>query len=92
MATTSQVEAGLDEIAARINAQRAVMTKAKSNAAGASDALDAIAADFGDVISTVQGYGTENAYEAATKAKFERMVAEFGTLKGVADTVAAIDV
>lgn len=92
MATISQVDAGLDAIAERINAQRAVMAKTKSNASGASEALAAITTDFADVIATVQGYGTANAYEAATKAKFDKMVAEFNALKTIADGVAAINV
>lgn len=92
MATISQVEAGLDSIAERINSARATMSKVQSNALGASEALAAITTDFADVIATVQAYGTSNAYDAATKAKFTKMVTEYNDLKTIADQVAGISV
>lgn len=92
MATFSQVKVALDDIAGKINSQREAMKKAKSNAAGASQALAAIQTDYADVITTINSYGTINAAEAAVKAEFAKMVEEFGTLKTVADGVAGINV
>lgn len=91
MATPSQVKTSLDKIAELISSQRAVMEKVKSNASAASAALAAIPTDFADVISTIQAYGTANAFEALAKAELAKMNAEYTALKGDADTVAAID-
>lgn len=91
MATTSEVDVGMDAIALILTEQRQVMIKAKSNAASASAALAAIPTSFADVIATVQAFGTANAYEATIKAKLVKMTAEFNALKTKADGVAALD-
>lgn len=91
MATSSQVKAGLDEIAEKIRDQRAVMEKVKSNAAGASTVLGALQTEYADVIATVQAYGTSNAFEALAKAELGKLSAEYTALKADADAVAAIN-
>lgn len=91
MATPSQVDRALDDIARILSDQRAVMVKVKSNASGASGALDAIPTDFADVITTINGYGINDAFEAAAKARFAKFTAEFLALKGDADAVAALN-
>lgn len=94
MASYSEVKAGLDDVATVIREQKAVMLKAKSNAALASTALADLATDFADVVATINAYGTSNAAEAAAeaaaKAELGKLVAEYTALKGVADQVAAI--
>lgn len=90
MATATEVDVALDAIAQIISEQRTVMNKAKSNAQLASDALVALTNDYADVIATVQAYGTTNAFEAASKARFNAFVTEYQALKSVADGVAAI--
>lgn len=91
MATTSEVEVGLAAIAQRIFDQRQTMVKVKANATSASVNLAAIPTDFSDVIATVNAYGTANAYEAAIKAKFAKMVTEYNALKADADGVANVN-
>lgn len=91
MATTSEVDVGMDEIAKILTEQRQVMIKAKLNAGSASTALAAIPTGYADVIATINSYGTTNAYEAAVKAKLAKMVTEFNALKTKADQVSAID-
>lgn len=90
MATYSEVKTGLDAVAGVISEQRAVMAKVKSNAALASAALAGLPATYSDVVATINAYGTSNAAEAAAKAELGKLVAEYTTLKGVADQVAAI--
>jgi hypothetical protein len=91
MATSSEVKAGLDAVAGIISEQRQVMLKVKSNAQIASDSLAALASDYADVVSTIQAYGTSNAFEALAKAELAKLTAEFTALKGKSDAVAAVD-
>lgn len=92
MSTTSEVEVGMAAIAARISADRAAMLKVKQNAGAASADLAAITTDFSAVIATIQAFGTTDPYEAAVKAKFNKLVTEFTALKAVADAVATANV
>ncbi|TGR83586.1 hypothetical protein EN866_33945 [Mesorhizobium sp. M2D.F.Ca.ET.223.01.1.1] len=92
MATTSEVEVGMAAIAQRLTDNRAVMLKAKQNAAAVSAALSAITTDYAAVISTIQAYGTSDAYEAQMKAKLAKMTTEFTALKGTADAIAAANI
>jgi len=91
MATYSEIKTGLNKIAQTIADQKAVMAKAKTNAANASTTLAALASDYGDVITTINGFGTSNAAEAACKAELAKLTAEFNALKTKADQVAALD-
>lgn len=90
MATTSEIETGLAAIAAIISTQRGVAQKAIQNASLASGALAAIPTDYAGVITAINAYGTSNAYEAATKALFAKLTAEFTALKAVTDGIAAV--
>lgn len=90
MASYSEVKAGLDDVAGIIREQRAVMAKAKSNAALASAALAAVPTTYADLVSTINGYGTANAAEALAKADLAKLTTEFQALKTLADQVAAI--
>lgn len=92
MATASQVKTGLDAIAGVIANQRKAMTSAKNVGATASAALAALGTDYADVIATIQGYGTSDAFEALSKAEFAKLLAEYNALKTTADGVAAIGV
>ena len=56
MASPSQVDRALDEIAMKIRDQRMVMTKVKSNAASASTALDSIPGEYEGELQTINGY------------------------------------
>lgn len=90
MASYSEVKAGLDDVAQIIRDQKAVMLKAKSNAALASAALGGLATTYADLIATINAYGTANAAEALAKADLAKLVTEFGALKALADQVAGI--
>jgi hypothetical protein len=90
MASYSEVKVGLDDVAAIIREQKAVMLKAKSNAALASAALADLPTEFADVIATINAYGTANASEALSKADLAKLTTEFQALKSLADQVAAI--
>ncbi|TIL79327.1 MAG: hypothetical protein E5Y89_12855, partial [Mesorhizobium sp.] len=85
-------EVGMAAISQRLSDQRQVMLKVKANASAASAALAAITTDYAAVISTIQAYGTSDAYEAGTKAKLAKMTTEYNALKAVADAVAAANV
>lgn len=91
MASPSQVDRALDEIAMKIRDQRMVMTKVKSNAASASTALDSIPGEYEDELQTINGYGDSDAFEALAKAKLAKLTAEFVALKADADAVAAVN-
>lgn len=93
MASTSEVKAGLDDIAAAIRENRTVMAGCKAKAATVSTSLDGLATDYADVVNTINGYAsdTTDAFEMVAKAELAKLVAEFGALKGVSDAVAAID-
>lgn len=87
----SQVKAGLDDAASRIREQRAVVEKAQQNAQLASDNLALIATDYAELISTVNAYGTSDAFESLSKAELAKLTTEFGSLKTGADTIVAVD-
>lgn len=91
MASYSEVKAGLDDVAGIIREQRAVMLKVKSNAGLASAALAGLSAQYADLITTINAYGTANAAEALSKADLAKLTSEFQALKTLADQVAAIN-
>lgn len=91
MATASEVKAGLDRIAETILAKRQVMQKAKADAGHVSAELDTLAATYGDVIATIQGYDASDAFEANAMAELGVLTNEFGELKSLADQVAGIN-
>lgn len=90
MATSSEIKAGLDDIAKIIREQRAKVLGYKSDASVVSGVLAAIPTTYADVIATVQAFGTTNAFEANAKAEAAKLAAEYTALKAVADGVAAI--
>lgn len=92
MATTSQVKAGLDDIAQSIRANRDLMKQAKDRGATASTSLAGLPATFADVIATINGYAPTGAFETNAKDELAKMTTEFQALKATADAVAAISV
>ena len=91
MATTSEVDVGMDDIARILTEERQKMIKAKQAGSSASATLAAIPTVYSDVIATINAYGTTNAYEAAVKAKLAKMTTEFLALKAKADQVSSLD-
>jgi uncharacterized protein with von Willebrand factor type A (vWA) domain len=94
MATSSEVKAGLDDIATVIRTQHQVIRKMKYDAAAASSQLDDVPVSFADVINTINGYAadTQDAFEQVSKAELAKLTDEFLALKAQADTVAALAV
>ncbi len=88
MATSSEVKAGLDEISAMIKASRARLVSSKSMITTQETNLTAIPTRFTDVLGTVNGYGTTDAFEALCKAEVAKMTIEFLAL--LADTSLAV--
>ena len=91
MATSSQVKAGLDDIATAIRAAREQMIGVQGMASSVSANLAGLATDYADVAATIQAYGTTNSFEALAKAEMAKLLAEYTALKGHADTVVALD-
>ena len=84
MATASQVKAGLNDAAQTIRTERQALAQAKARIAAAEANLAAIPTVFADVIQTVNGYGTANAFEAVAKAELAKLFQEFSVLKDAA--------
>lgn len=93
MATYSEMKAGLDDIAVLIRQNKAVLAKAKSNGAQASESLASIVTDFAGVIAAIDAIpaNTTNAAEMLLRAEKAKLAAEFTALKGKADAIAAVD-
>lgn len=90
MATTSEIEVGLDEIAQIISEQRAVLKKAQSNATVAKTVLGELPTKYADLIATVGAFGQGNTWEENVKAKFDKLAAEFIALDGSANAMIAV--
>lgn len=93
MASSSEVKAGLDSIAAVIRDNRVQMSTLKSKASGVSATLDGLAAAYADVVATINGYSeqTTDVFEQLSKHELAKMTTEFVALKGAADAVASVD-
>lgn len=85
MATPSEVKAALDDIAKMIRTERQTCKAAKARLTTARGNLDLIPTTFSDVLSTIQGYGTTNAFEALAKAELAKMTTEFVALRAATD-------
>lgn len=88
-ATTSQIKAGLDDIASIIRAQTVAVSKAQQNVAAASAVLAALATDFADVVSTVQAFTPTGAFQTNAKDELAKLISEYQALKAKADAIAA---
>lgn len=91
MASPSEVKGGLDVIAAAIAKNRAALASCISAAANVSADLAALPGQFTDLINTVTAYGTDDAFEAVTKAALVKLTDEFIALKANADAIAAVN-
>jgi tetrahydromethanopterin S-methyltransferase subunit B len=92
VATTSEVEVQLDVIAEKISKARGTVRSLISGAQQVATQLNAIPGDHNDVITTIGAYGTSNAYEAAVKAQFDKLVSEFTALVADAEAIAAVSI
>ena len=87
MATASEVKAGLDDISRSIRDSRNAYAKAKATIQAARNQLVAIPTTFADVLEEIDGYGTEDAFEAVTRAEKAKLAAEFVALQGEMDAL-----
>lgn len=91
MATTSQVKSGLDTITEIIKEAHSMIAKAQSNTAVAVANLNDIPGDYADVLSTINSYGTEDAFEALAKAELAKLTDEFVALITAGTAIAETD-
>jgi len=81
MATTSQVKAGLDEIAKQIRESRELYDRMKARIVSQRDALDAIPGTYGAVLAEIEAYTGADAFETVSKAELARLTTEFVALR-----------
>ena len=82
MATTSEVKAGLNDIAASIRAERAAAKQAKARITQGKTTLNGLPTTFAGVIAEINGYAsdTTNEFEAGAKAELALLTTEFNAL------------
>ena len=85
MATTSEVKAGLDDIAKTIRTERQTCAAAKARLTAARGNLDLIPTTFQGVIATIDSYDTTDAFEVLSKAEFAKLATEFVALRAATD-------
>lgn len=89
MATTSQVKAGLDDIAGQITKVISETAAAKSALQAAHDKLNGLPSTYSDVISAIQAYADSDDFEKVSKAELIKLTAEFTALKSALNTAIA---
>ena len=87
MATTTEIDKALDEIALSIDRNRKSFNTALNNISSASNVLSGLPTQYSDVIASINAFGTSDAYEATVKARFAKYVEEFTALKTEIDAV-----
>ncbi len=92
MATTSEVKAGLDDIAKSIRTERQAMKNAKARILVGESNLNSIPTTFSDILDTINGYSkdTTDSFEILCKAELAKLTTEFLALKSDA-TLAITD-
>lgn len=81
MATTTEVIKALDDITDLIVTERKSIVSSVNRMTTAQTKLEAIPTQYADVITTINAYGTTDAFEAETKARLAKMAAEYTILK-----------
>lgn len=92
MATSSQVKSGLDAVTEIIKEAHATIAKAQSNTALAVADLNAIPTEYADVLATINGYGTTDAFEALSKAELAKLTTEFSALVAAGTAIIGTDI
>ena len=89
MATTSEVKAGLDDIAVSIRNSRKAFEQSKARIQAAHSELVAIPTTFSDVIGTIDAFSaaTTNAFEMVAKAEKAKLATEFVALRDEINTL-----
>jgi len=81
MKTTSEVKSGLDDIARMIRDARQMREQTKARLTQAYNQLNGIPTQYGDLITTIDGYTGADAFESNAQAEKQRLAAEFTELK-----------
>ncbi len=89
MATSSEVKAGLDDIAKTIRTERQAMKNAKARIAAGQSNLDLIVTTFSDVLSEINGFTPTGEFEALSKNELAKLTTEFIALRD--EAVTAVD-
>lgn len=88
MATTSEIKAGLDEIAGVIAQNRKVLTQAKQAMTDRDTNLEDIPGKYSEIIASINIYTPDGAFETLAKDELSKLTAEFIALR--TDAQAAI--
>ncbi|MCP4001583.1 MAG: hypothetical protein GY727_11795 [Gammaproteobacteria bacterium] len=80
MATSTQIKAALDEVAGKIINARQNLINSKNVFSVQVGVLSDIVTQYNDAITTIQGYGTEDSWEAYQKAELAKITVEFQAL------------
>jgi len=89
-ATFSEIKAGLDEIAGLLRDQRATIASAYAKASGVVDALNAMATNYGHLMSDIDAFAAANGSNAAAvnaKSEKDQLLAEYTALLAKAQGV-----
>jgi len=89
MATSSEVKAGLDEIALVIKTARSRLSAAKAQVSSQNSTIDGLPVTYADLIATINAYGTADAFEALSKAELAKLITEFMALNADVDLAVA---
>jgi len=91
MATTSEVKAALDGIAAVISGSIQGRARAKAALVGARNQLAALPTQFADALAEIGGYTPTGAFETLAQDELAKMTTEFTALKSaLAAEIAAV--
>ena len=91
MATSSQVKTQLDAVAKDIADARNQIEQCKGAAGIVSQNLSALPNTYEDLVTTINAYGTTDAFEANAKATLAKLVTEYTALVADADVIANIN-
>ena len=89
MATTSEVKAGLDDVAQEIRTERQALKNAKARVAASVAALNSLPTKYADIVATVNGYTPTGSFETEAKDELAKLTTEFQALKTKAATAQA---
>lgn len=81
MATTSEVKAGLDDIATSIRTCRQNFLSAKARIESAYNELNVLPTTFSDVLATINAYEGADDFETLSQAELAKLTTEFTALK-----------
>ena len=91
MATTSEVKAGLDDIATSIRNCRKKFAQAKTSISQAYAELNAIPTTFSDEIAEIDGYTGADDFETLCQAEKAKLTTEFVALRNLINALIGTD-